>query len=178
VYFSRINPLVRFELTDTGLAFENPAVKARFSESPKQGYQATWSRFNNSTGATDQIGRRPPPARNGCRRQRSAARGEQLRKGLGPRRRTPHAPWATPVDVYFRRDGNAWRLVGVDRDRQVTDVAGAVKTERPSPAVRPCKPSHVSCRRQRVSLRRLDCAGLLSLCSSSHASFVPFRQQG
>ena len=27
----------------------------------------------------------------------------------------PHAPWATPVDVYFRRAGNAWRLVGVER---------------------------------------------------------------
>ena len=51
VYFSRINPLVRFELTDTGLTFENPAVKARLSEAPTQGYQATWYRFNNGTGA-------------------------------------------------------------------------------------------------------------------------------
>jgi len=116
VYFSRINPLVRFELTDTGLAFENPAVKARFSEGPKQGYQATWYRFNNSTGATDQIGspttagqeRLPAPA--DLPREANSYVKVSVR-AVEP----PHAPWATPVDVYFRRDGNAWRLVGVER---------------------------------------------------------------
>jgi hypothetical protein len=89
VYYSRINPLVRFELTDTGLAFENPAVKARLSEAPKQGYHATWYRFNNSTGAADQIG--SPTTASQERLQAPAdlpREREQLREGLGARRRT------------------------------------------------------------------------------------------
>jgi hypothetical protein len=27
----------------------------------------------------------------------------------------PHEAWAKPVDVYFKRTGNSWRLVGVER---------------------------------------------------------------
>ena len=116
VYYSRINPLVRFELTDSGLAFENPAVKAGLAEAPKQGYQATWYRFNNGTDASDQIGsptttsqvRIPAPAE--LPREANSYVRVSIR-ALEP----PHAPWATPVDVYFRRAGNAWQLVGVER---------------------------------------------------------------
>jgi hypothetical protein len=116
VYYSRINPLVGFELTDAGLAFENPAVKAGFAEAPKQGYQATWSRFNNATGAADQIGS-PTSATDG--RLKAPA---DLPREAGSYVKIsihavepPHAPWTKPVDVYFRRAGNAWQLVGVER---------------------------------------------------------------
>ena len=116
VYYSRINPLVRFELTDAGLAFENPAVKAGFAEAPKQGYQATWYRFNNATAAADQIGspttatdgRLKPPA--DLPRDANSYLKVSIH-AVEP----PHAPWAKPVDVYFRRAGNAWQLVGVER---------------------------------------------------------------
>jgi hypothetical protein len=116
VYYSRINPLVRFELTDAGLAFENPAVKAGLAEAPRQGYQATWYRFNNGTGASDPIGSPTTSSQ-----LRLAAPADLPRdansyvrvsvRALEP----PHAPWARPVDVYFRRAGNAWQLVGVER---------------------------------------------------------------
>ncbi len=116
VYYARINPLVRFELTDAGLAFENPAVKAGFAAAPKQGYQATWYRFNNATAAADQIGspttasdgRLKPPA--DLPRDANSYVKVSIH-AVEP----PHAPWATPVDVYFRRAGNAWQLVGVER---------------------------------------------------------------
>ncbi len=116
VYYSRINPLVRFELTDAGLAFENPAVKAGFAEAPKQGYQATWYRFNNATDAADQIGS-PTTATDG----RMKAPADLPRDASSYVKvsihavEPPHAPWAKPVDVYFRRAGNAWQLVGVER---------------------------------------------------------------
>jgi hypothetical protein len=115
-YYARINPLVRFELTDAGLAFENPAVKAGFAAAPKQGYQATWYRFNNATEAADQIGsptttsdsRLKPPA--DLPRDANSYVKVSIH-AVEP----PHAPWAKPVDVYFRRAGNGWQLVGVER---------------------------------------------------------------
>ena len=116
VYYSRVNPLVRFELTDTGLAFENPAVKARLSEAPRQGYQATWYRFNNGTGAADQIG--SPTTTSQERLQAPADLPRDANSYVKVSIRAvdpPHAPWARPVDVYFRRAGNAWQLVGVER---------------------------------------------------------------
>jgi len=116
VYYSRINPLVRFELTDTGLAFENPAVKARLSEAPKQGYHATWYRFNNGTGAADQIGSPTTASQERLEAPADLPRDANSYVKVSVRAvEPPHAPWATPVDVYFRRAGNAWRLVGVER---------------------------------------------------------------
>ena len=116
VYYSRLNPLVRFELTDAGLAFENPAVKAGFAAAPKQGYQATWYRFNNTTAAADQIGspttasdgRLKPPAE--LPRDANSYVKVSIH-AVEP----PHASWARPVDVYFRRAGSGWQLVGVER---------------------------------------------------------------
>ncbi len=116
VYYSRINPLVRFELTDTGLAFENPAVKARLSEAPKQGYQATWYRFNNGTGAADQIGSPTTTSQERLQAPADLPRDANSYVKVSVRAvEPPHAPWATPVDVYFRRAGSAWQLVGVER---------------------------------------------------------------
>ena len=116
VYYSRINPLVRFELTDTGLAFENPAVKAGLSEAPKQGYHATWYRFNNGTGAADQIGSPTTTSQEQLQAPADLPRDANSYVKVSVRAvEPPHAPWATPVDVYFHRAGNAWRLVGVER---------------------------------------------------------------
>jgi hypothetical protein len=116
VYYSRINPLVRFELTDAGFAFENPAVKAGFAGAPKQGYQATWYRFNNGTGGADPIG--SPTTATDTRMKAPADLPRDANSyvkvsihAVEP----PHAPWAKPVDVYFRRAGTAWQLVGVER---------------------------------------------------------------
>jgi len=116
VYYSRINPLVRFELTDTGLAFENPAVKAGLSEAPKQGYHATWYRFNNGTGAADQIGSPTTTSQEQLQAPADLPRDANSYVKVSVRAvEPPHEPWATPVDAYFRRAGNAWRLVGVER---------------------------------------------------------------
>lgn len=117
VYFSRINPLVRFAVSDSGgLTFENPSVRRGFATAPKQGYQAVWSTFNNGTGEARQIGspvtsleeRVAAPA--GLPRDERSFIKVSIR-ALEP----PHAPWAVPVDVYFQRSGGAWKLVGVER---------------------------------------------------------------
>jgi hypothetical protein len=117
VYFARINPLTRFALGEDGaLTFENPSVAAGFAKSPPQGYEATWSRFDNATGKTESLG---PVTK--ALRDRLASPGNLPRttdafvkvsiRALEPE----HAAWGVPVDVYFRRTEGAWRLVGVDR---------------------------------------------------------------
>ncbi len=117
VYFSRVNPLVRFTLSDSGaLAFENPSVRRGFATAPKGGYEATWSTFNNATGETRQIG-----STGKSQEERFSAPGDLPRadrsyikvsiRAVEP----PHAPWAQPVDVYFQRTGGLWKLVGVER---------------------------------------------------------------
>ena len=115
-YFSRVNPLTRFALGDSGLTFENPAVRAGFSTAPKQGYEATWYRFDNATGDSRQIGSPSTvteerlPAPNDLPRDDGAYVRVSIRAVD-----SPHAPWAVPVDAYFRRARGAWQLVGVER---------------------------------------------------------------
>ena len=117
VYFSRVNPIVRFALTDEGvLTFENPAVRAGFAGAPEQGYEATWYRFDNATGQTEALG--PATRATGERVQSpgplpagTAAFVKVSIHAVQP----AHAAWAVPVDVYFRRSGTTWTLAGLDR---------------------------------------------------------------
>jgi hypothetical protein len=117
VYLAKVNPLVRFGLDGSGvLTFENPAVRAHLADAPKTGYQATWFRFDNGTGATQPIG--SPTTARGERLQAPA----DLPQGDGVFVKVsigavdgPHRAWATPVDVYFRRANGTWQLVGVER---------------------------------------------------------------
>lgn len=115
VYFARINPLTRFTLSESGeLRFENPAVRTDVSTAPAKGYEAVWSGFDNATHKAHQIGT------SSAREERMQAPAELPRdaqfikisiRAIDP----PHAPWAVPVDVYFRRDAGTWTLVGVER---------------------------------------------------------------
>jgi hypothetical protein len=117
VYFARINPLVRFALSDSGvLTFENPSVRAGFSEAPAKGYQAAWSTFNNATGEARPIG---SPVISAQERVQApgglpGSDGSFVKVSVSAIE-PPYAPWSTPVDVYFRRTGGAWTLVGVER---------------------------------------------------------------
>jgi hypothetical protein len=124
VYFSRINPLIRFSLAPDGvLTFENPAVRYGFAAAPADGYEATWFRFDNATGRSDSLG---PATTSREERMRapttlpteSGAYVKVSTRGL----RSVNEPWATPVDAYFRRAQAGWQLVGVDRNVEPKDV--------------------------------------------------------
>jgi hypothetical protein len=116
VYFAAVNPLTGFALTDGGgLTFENPAVRAQFALAPEKGYEVSWFRFNNTTGQSEPLG--PPAASAGPVRPPAALpAGADTFVRVSIRAVQPaHAAWAMPVDVYFRRSGASWMLVGVDR---------------------------------------------------------------
>jgi hypothetical protein len=114
-WLTRINPLVGAELgADGTLTFENAAVAARVAP-PPDAYTLTWARFDNATGmpqgaSTDVriAGTRataPSPTLTGAPFVRVAIRTEH-----------PEYPdWAAPVTFTFRREGNGWRTVGLDR---------------------------------------------------------------
>jgi hypothetical protein len=117
VYYTRVNPLVRFALDESGvLTFENPAVTARFAAEPATGYQATWHQFDNATRESTPIG----SATAGTTGRIEAPAGLPHADGAFVRVAVaavepPHAPWAAPVDVYFKRQAGRWVLVGLER---------------------------------------------------------------
>jgi hypothetical protein len=116
VYLAAINPLTRFALTDAGLTFENPAVRARFAKAPEKGYEVTWFRFDNTTGQSESLGAATPSLDAPVRPPAALPGGSGAFVRVSIRAVQPeHAAWAVPVEVYFRRSGAGWTLVGVER---------------------------------------------------------------
>jgi hypothetical protein len=91
-------------------------VLARFSEPPAKGYQAVWHRFDNNTRDAQPIG--APTTGSGGRLQAPAdlprSDGTFIKVSLSALE-PPHSAWTQPVQVFFRRTGGAWELVGVER---------------------------------------------------------------
>jgi hypothetical protein len=122
VYLTKVNPAHKFAMAGDGaLSFENAAVAAGFAKPPASGYKAAWFRFDNATGQTTAIGETASPnerlpAPSGL----PSTDGTFVKisvSGVDP----SHPSWAQPVDVYFRRAGGGWRLVGLERLPSATD---------------------------------------------------------
>jgi hypothetical protein len=117
-FLPAINPLAEFALDASGrLTFVNVAEQAGVAPAPG-GYRAAWFAFDNATGSTKPIGRDVEAA------GPSIAAPAGLTAASGPGayvkvqvRATdaPEAAWDQPVDVYFRRTADGWKLVGIDR---------------------------------------------------------------
>ena len=116
-YFAKINPLTRFALDDAGvLTFENPAVKSKLAEPPTKGYQAVWNRFDNAARTAQPIGSATPSQSERIQGPADLPKADgTFVKVSVSALESAHPAWAKPVDVYFRRAGGAWRLVGVER---------------------------------------------------------------
>jgi hypothetical protein len=116
-YLPAVNPLVDFQLDSSGtLTFENAAVKAGFATAPPEGYEARWYRFDNNSGAATAIGiatvsrdlKIQAPA------GLPAATGEYIKVEVvvvG----SPNSAWRVPVQVFFRRAAQGWKLLGLQR---------------------------------------------------------------
>jgi hypothetical protein len=114
-YLPAVNPIVDVALSADGvLTFANAAVDAGVAPKPSS-YVVEWARFDNASGESTPLGSRVTAT---AARAAAPARlpGEtgayvkvQIAATDGP------APWATPVHAYFRRSGDAWTLVGLER---------------------------------------------------------------
>ncbi len=116
-YLPAINPVVRPALDAAGrLTFGNAAVDARVAREPSGGYNAAWFVFDNTTGSRTAIGG-PGPAQPG---------GTPAPGGLPEKIGTfvlvtisasdpAHPSWSEPVQAYFKRIADGWKLIGFER---------------------------------------------------------------
>jgi hypothetical protein len=107
-----VNPVVNPRLDSNGLTVENAAVAGGVAQAPAA-YRAAWMTFDNNTGATKPISETksstttiPVPGglpASGFVAVDIAADSESF------------PAWKQPVRAFFRRDGGAWKLVGLER---------------------------------------------------------------
>ena len=116
-YLSAINPIVDVALDPDGvLTFAKAAVEAGVAEAPGQGYRGDWFSFDNSTRTSTPLGE--PTV--GAVGRMSTPLG--LPGDVGAFVRVdlsavdpPHDSWTVPIEVYFRRTADGWKLVGLER---------------------------------------------------------------
>ncbi len=124
-FLTTVNPVADPVLADDGtLTFRNPAVDFHFSPPPST-YLVTWYRFDNSTGQSTRLGESSVTATQASAPADALVRikpDTTLPGGRGAFVRAdisavqPASPsWSAPVEVYFRRGADGWRLVGFDR---------------------------------------------------------------
>src|SRR5262249_46460704 len=115
-YLTAINPVIEPRLDLGGrLTFGNAAVDAKFAGAPTA-YHASWFRFDNATGETRPIGQtqstttamEPPPG------LLPIASGAFVQIDITADS-ADHPSWRQPVQTFFRRTGDGWKLVGLER---------------------------------------------------------------
>ena len=115
VYLTAVNPIVSPRLDVTGsLTFENAAVAAGFA-APPAAYRATWSQFDNATGATTRIAESQSATTTmAAPRDLPSAPGSFVEIDISAES-AEHPTWQQPVRTHFRREAAGWKLVGLER---------------------------------------------------------------
>jgi hypothetical protein len=113
-WLTGVNPLVDFALSADGLlTFDNAAVRAGVA-TPAAEHEVRWSRFDNATGASTGVAAMVT-AGNTARAPVAVMAGSDFLQVDITSRHPDFPAWATPLVVHFRRGGNGWELVGVQR---------------------------------------------------------------
>jgi hypothetical protein len=115
LWMNEVNPLVNFRLAADGtLSFENAAVSLA-AATPGTGYTLLWSRFDNATGAHQTVGSIVSAAAESGRLPSELSASEFVAVSVAGHH-ADHPGWTRPVVAYFRRDGNGWKTVGLERN--------------------------------------------------------------
>ncbi len=114
-YLNGVNPVVDPALDTSGvLTFHNAAVDARVANAP-QSYEVHWYRFDNATNQSTSLGGN---SGNGTSIQAPSALpaddGAFVRVEISAKA-GDHPSWGTPVQAYFKRGADGWKLIGFER---------------------------------------------------------------
>ena len=114
-YLRQVSPLTRFALDSAGrLSFVDAAVAAGVA-TPEAGYEAHWFRYENETDATQPLGTSRGTVSLEAPSPLPVDEGAMVKVTIA----ATGADAGRPVDVYFRRRGDGWRLLG-DRSESLT----------------------------------------------------------
>jgi hypothetical protein len=113
VYMTGINPIVSPRLETDTLTFANAAVDQDIAQAPRA-YHASWMRFDNATGDTHLL------ATTDGRTTTVAVPGDLPTNpgaivAVDLSADSDYPAWTRPIRTYFRRIGDGWKLVGLDR---------------------------------------------------------------
>jgi hypothetical protein len=108
------NPIVELQLDRSGtLTFRNTAADLRFA-APADEYRIQWARFDNATGQASPVGELSRVKEPRASAPRELLSSEYIRAII-----TSHHPqqpnWVHPVHVFFRKEGDGWKTVGLER---------------------------------------------------------------
>ena len=115
IYLNAVNPIVAPRLDANGrLTFENAAVAAGVASGPAT-YRASWFRFDNATSETQAIAETQSPTTTiEAPRGLPTATGSFVAVDLSVESEA-HPTWRRPIRTYFRRGGDGWTTVGLER---------------------------------------------------------------
>ena len=128
IYLTAVNPIVAPRLDANGrLTFENAAVAAGVASGPAT-YRASWFRFDNATGETQALSETQSPTTTiEAPRGLPTASGSFVAVDISADSEA-HPTWRRPIRTYFRRGGEGWTLVGLERLPESLSADPAVKT--------------------------------------------------
>ncbi len=113
-YLNITNPVVDFSIDEAGrMTFRNAAVDLKFA-SPADEYRVRWARFDNTTGNAEAAGdeaRSKEPSITMPRELREAP----YVRAIVTSHHSQQPNWSHPVHVFFRKQGNGWKTVGLER---------------------------------------------------------------
>ena len=115
-WLNATNPVVDLALSETGeLTFANAATRAAVAK-PAEKYTLRWARFDNATATAHPAGgeQTVTAPKASAPAELLAAKPEYV--SVEVRAFHPDQPaWSQPLSAYFRRAGDRWTLVGLDR---------------------------------------------------------------
>jgi hypothetical protein len=112
-WLNGVNPIVDVSLSPTGtLTFSNAAVAARVATHGS--YTIAWARFVNGSGTSERVAVEKQREPTGTAPSVLLSQADYIEATIWSEH--PERPgWANPVRVYFRREGAAWKTVGLYR---------------------------------------------------------------
>jgi hypothetical protein len=116
VWLNGTNPIVNLALTAAGeLTFENAAEKAGVAKAAER-YTAQWSRFDNASGQLEPFGSEVTATAARLQIPRDLRAVDPAYVAVRLRAfHADHPAWSQPLMAYFRRAGDGWGLVGLER---------------------------------------------------------------